>query len=292
LTAAGVPLDADGVDSTRCWAHIPLDAGKDLSTCRWPHIPLDASNNISPCHRPRIPLDAGEDYSARRRARIPLDAGEDRTTRLWLDSTDIRREDDVEDFLTHRQPHIRQVAVGDSSTRLRPRHPLDTASPTQDGPISGDFASPTEDLAAYVAGGSSSNFPLRTHFLPCSTVRNLRERSAFCCDILGVRSCFGSLLEESIHNLGFVYEEGDVDFRKADAHARLPNLGKLSLQRWESGLSAIYFIFPSKKQASNVRTAEGPHYQATFHEFILTMQKYRGPDIRFVFYDPSCNHSN
>jgi hypothetical protein len=92
--------------------------------------------------------------------------------------------------------------------------------------------------------------------------------------------------------LGFVYEEGDVDFRKADAHGHLTNLGKLSLQRWESGLSAVHFIFPSKKQASNVRTTEGPHHQATFHEFILAMQKYCGPDIRFVFYDPNCNHSN
>jgi hypothetical protein len=110
--------------------------------------------------------------------------------------------------------------------------------------------------------------------------------------LLGVRSRFGSLLEESIYNLGFVYEEGDVAFRKADAHGRLTNLGKLSLQRWESGLSAIHFIFPSKKQASSVRTAEGPHYQATFHEFILAMQKYRGPDIPIDFYDPNCNHSN
>jgi hypothetical protein len=277
LTAAGVPLDAGEDDSTCRWARIPLDAGEDLSTRRWP----------------RIPLDAGEDHSTRRRPRIPLDAGEDQTTRLRLDSTDIRREDAVEDFLTHRRLHISQVAVGDSSTRLRPHHPLDTASPTQDGPISVEFASPTKDLAAYVAGGSSPNFPLRTRFLlPCSTDRNLRERSAFCCDVLGDRSRFGSLLEESIYNLGFVYEEGDVDFRKADAHGRLTNLGKLSLQRWESGLSAIHFIFPSKKQASNVRTAEGPHYQATFHEFILAMHKYRGPDIRFVFYDPNCNHSN
>jgi hypothetical protein len=192
----------------------------------------------------------------------------------------IRREDATEDFLTHRQPHIPQVAVGDLSTRLRPRHPLDTAtSPTQDGPISAEFASPTKDLAASVAGGLSPNFPLSTRFLPCSTVRDLQERSALCCDVLGVRSRFGSLLEESIYNLGFVYEEGDVDFRKADAHGRLTNLGKLSLQRWESGLSAIHFIFPSKKQASNVSTAEGPHYQTTFHEFILAMQKYRGPDI-------------
>jgi hypothetical protein len=135
----------------------------------------------------------------------------------------------VEDFLSHRRPHIPQVAVGDSSTRLGPRHPLDTASPTQDGPISAEFASPTKDLAAYVAGGPSSNYTLRTRFLPCSTVRNLRERSAFCCDILGVRSRFDSLLKESIYNLGFVYEEGDVDFRKADAHGRLTNLGKLSL---------------------------------------------------------------
>jgi hypothetical protein len=77
-----------------------------------------------------VPLDAGEDDSTRHWPPIPLDAGEDQTTRLRLDSTDNRREDAVEDFLTHRRPRIPQVAVGDSSTRLRPRHPLDTASPT------------------------------------------------------------------------------------------------------------------------------------------------------------------
>jgi hypothetical protein len=98
--------------------------------------------------------------------------------------------------------------------------------------------------------------------------------------------------KQHIYNLGFVYEEGgDVDFRKADAKGRLTNLGKLSLQRWESGISAIHFLFPSQKQADNVRTAEGPDYQATFQDFILAMQEYRGPDIRFVFYAPDCNHS-
>jgi hypothetical protein len=91
--------------------------------------------------------------------------------------------------------------------------------------------------------------------------------------------------------LGFVYEVGGIDFRKADANGRLTNLGKLSLQRWVSGISAIHFLFPSQKQASNVRTAKGPHYQATFQDFILAMQEYRGPDIRFVFYAPNCNHS-
>jgi hypothetical protein len=91
--------------------------------------------------------------------------------------------------------------------------------------------------------------------------------------------------------LGFVYEEGDADFRKTDANGRLTNLGKLSLERWESGILAIHFLFLSKKQAINARTAEGPHYQVTFHEFSLAMQNYRGSDIRFVFYAPNSNHS-
>jgi hypothetical protein len=47
--------------------------------------------------------------------------------------------------------------------------------------------------------------------------------------------------------LGFVYEEGDADFRKADANGLLTNLGKLSLERWESGILAIHFLFPSEK---------------------------------------------
>jgi hypothetical protein len=82
LTAAGVPLDAGEDDSTRHWARIPLDAGEDLSTRRWP--------------------------------RIPLDTDEDQTTCLRMDATGNRQED----FLTHGRPHIPQVAVGDSSTRL------------------------------------------------------------------------------------------------------------------------------------------------------------------------------
>jgi hypothetical protein len=53
--------------------------------------------------------------------------------------------------------------------------------------------------------------------------------------------------------------------------------------------SALYF--PAEKQASQMRTAEGPHYQATFIDFILAMKQYRGSDIRFLFYDPSINHS-
>ena len=97
--------------------------------------------------------------------------------------------------------------------------------------------------------------------------------------MLCVCSLFGSLLKESIYNLWFVYEEGDADFRKADATGRLTNLRKLSLERWQSGVSAVHFLFPSEKQGSNVRTAKGPHYQATFHDFIQAMQKYGGPDI-------------
>jgi hypothetical protein len=54
---------------------------------------------------------------------------------------------------------------------------------------------------------------------------------------------------------------------------------------------SVHFLFPSEKQAINARTAEGPHYRVTFHEFSLTMQKYRGPDIRFVFYVPNFIHS-
>jgi hypothetical protein len=163
LTAAGVPLDAGEDDSTRRWARIPLDASEDLSTRRWPRIPLNAGDNVSNCHRPRIPLDAGEDYSTRRWPRIPLDAGEDQTTRLWLDSNDIRREDAAKDLRNHRRPHIPQVAVGDSSTCLRPRHPLDTASPTQDGPISAELASPAQDLvtAAMMAGYTAPRMALK-----------------------------------------------------------------------------------------------------------------------------------
>jgi hypothetical protein len=94
---------------------------------------------------------------------VLLDVGKDQTTCLWLDSTDIRQEDAAQDFLTHRRPNIPQVTVGDSSTRLRPPHPLDTASPTQDGPISAEFASPAQDLvtAAMMAGYTAPRTALK-----------------------------------------------------------------------------------------------------------------------------------
>ena len=92
-------------------------------------------------------------------------------------------------------------------------------------------------------------------------------------------------------NLGFIYEEGNEDFAKKDSNGKLTNLGILSLERWESGILAIHFVFPSKKQASNTRTAEGPHGQATFLDFARAMHKYRGPEIRFHFCAPDTNHS-
>jgi hypothetical protein len=251
---ANVPLD-----SIRRWPRISLDAGEDLSTRRWPRIPLDVSTDVFTHHWPCIPLDAGKDLSTCHPPRIPLDAGEDQATRLWTDATDKDRKDDADDIKTHRH-------------YLPPRLPLDATGPTRDGPPSAHSVRLTEDpeeLSTTFPGGSSPDFPQRNPFLPCSTVQTLQERGAFCSDVFCVRSRFGSLLEESIYNLGSVYKEGDVDFRKADAKGRLTNLGKLSLHRWESGISAIHFLFPSQKQASNVRTAEGPHYQATFQDFIL-----------------------
>jgi hypothetical protein len=122
-------------------------------------------------------------------------------------------------------------------------------------------------------------------------VRTVNERSSFCSDVLRVRLHFNHLLDESIFMLGFVYEEGDDNFRKDCANGRLTNVGKLSFQLWKSGISAVHFLFLSKKQASNARMAEGPHCQATFLEFIQAMQKYRGPDIPFVFCAPNSNDS-
>jgi hypothetical protein len=52
------------------------------------------------------------------------------------------------------------------------------------------------------------------------------------------------------------------------------------------------FCFSSKQQASNTRTAEGPHGQATFLDFSWAMQTYRGPAICSQFYEPNVNHSN
>jgi hypothetical protein len=130
-----------------------------------------------------------------------------------------------------------------------------------------------------------------TPFLPSSTVRTDEERRSFCSQVLGeLRYCH--LLDETIFNLGFVYEEGDSDFTKKDTNGKLTNLGILNLHRWSSGISVIHFVFPSKQQASNTRTAEGPHGQATFLDFVRAMRKYRGTAIRFQFYAPDVNHSN
>jgi hypothetical protein len=61
-------------------------------------------------------------------------------------------------------------AVGDPSTRLWPHFPLGAAGPTQDGPTSVDVASPAQDVAASVDGGSYPRFKPRKSFLPCSTI--------------------------------------------------------------------------------------------------------------------------
>ena len=122
-------------------------------------------------------------------------------------------------------------------------------------------------------------------------MRTDEERRSFCSQVLGGSSRYGHLLEDTIFNLGFFYEEGNDDFSKNDTNGKLTNLGSLNLQRWKSGITAIHFVFPSDKQASNTRTAEGPHGQATFLEFAQVMQEYRGPEIRFQFYDPNASHS-
>jgi hypothetical protein len=91
--------------------------------------------------------------------------------------------------------------------------------------------------------------------------------------------------------LGFVYEEGDNNFSSAGSTSSLTNPGILNQERWRSGTLSVHFIFPAEKQASNTGTAEGPHYQATFLDFILAMKQYCGPEVRFIFYDPTVNHS-
>jgi hypothetical protein len=127
--------------------------------------------------------------------------------------------------------------------------------------------------------------------VPVVPLLTVKERDDFCSKVLGVRSRYRHLLDKSIFNLGFVYERGGDNFSSADSTSSLTNLGILNQERWRSGILSVHFIFPAEKQASNTRTAEGPHYQATFLVFILAMKQYRGPDIRFVFYDPTVNHS-
>ena len=115
-----------------------------------------------------------------------------------------------------------------------------------------------------------------TEFLPYDTVRTEKQRLDFCSALLGAGGSarYAHLLDRSINNLGFVYEEGNDDFRKSDNKGQLTNLGILSTQRWKQGILAIHFLFPNKKQASNTRTARGPHGQATFVEFVHAMHEY------------------
>jgi hypothetical protein len=47
LDAAGVPLDAGEVHSTRRWPRIPLDVGEDLSARRRPRIQLDTGDDLT-----------------------------------------------------------------------------------------------------------------------------------------------------------------------------------------------------------------------------------------------------
>jgi hypothetical protein len=144
------------------------------------------------------------------------------------------------------------------------------------------------DVHKHASGGG---LPRGQSFLPGSTVSTVKERDYFCSEVLGVRSRYHHLLDKSIFNLGFVYADSDNNFSSANSTSSLTNLRILSQERWRSGILLFHFIFPAERQASNTRMAEGPHYQAPFLDFILAMKQYRGPDIRFVFYDPTVNHS-
>jgi hypothetical protein len=122
-------------------------------------------------------------------------------------------------------------------------------------------------------------FRSQNQFLPFSTVSNNQERIQFSSDVLQKKSPFQHLLEDSIFDLGFVYEEGNTDFKASDFNGALTGLGELSLQHWKCGITTIHFLFPSVKQASNTCTAEGPHYQATFLGMVRTMEQYKASDI-------------
>jgi hypothetical protein len=165
--------------------------------------------------------------------------------------------------------------ASDNPPRLSRYGPLATSPAFDDEPL-------------YVPRDTRKNV---SRFLPRSTILTAKDRHAFCASMLADGSPYSHLLDDNIFNSGFFYEEGDDGFKVKDSNNQMTNLGKLSHQRWKSGILALHFLFPSHHQASNARTTEGPHGQATFFDLVKAMQKYIGPDIRFVFYSPHKNHS-
>jgi hypothetical protein len=54
----------------------------------------------------------------------------------------------------------------------------------------------------------------------------------------------------------------------------------------------VHIIFPLPKQGYLAWDANDPHYQSQFAKCFEVMKGYSAPDIKFVFYDPTANHSN
>ncbi len=188
------------------------------------------------------------------------------------------------------------VAATTSNGAKQSPHPSDAGSFYSHGDYLSDDSSAGVEALDHVPGYNSiipdvGRLRAQNQFLPFSTVTNNQERILFCSHVLQKKSPFQHLLEDSIFNLGFVYEEGNTDFKAGDSNGELTGLGELSLQRWKCGITTIHFLFPSEKQASNTRTANGPHYQATFLDLVRTMEQYEASGIRFVFYDPNKDHS-
>jgi hypothetical protein len=119
----------------------------------------------------------------------------------------------------------------------------------------------------------------------------VKERDELCSKILGAGLHYRHLLDGSIFNLGFVYEEGEDILRKANISGLLTNLGILSQQGWRSGMLLVHFIMSIQKQVSNTRTTESSDQQALFIDLLCAMKLYGGPDIGFAFYKPTVNHS-
>jgi hypothetical protein len=80
--------------------------------------------------------------------------------------------------------------------------------------------------------------------------------------LASIRKNKPSLLEESVFNLGILFEVPDDDFHAADRGHLLTKLGHFSSRHWEK-MKNLRFIFPSEAQTYHAKTAAIPLMAST-----------------------------
>ena len=120
-------------------------------------------------------------------------------------------------------------------------------------------------------------------------IKNQGERSSFC-DLLKLGNDYRHLQNRSIWNLCFIFETFHSSKEHLDSSGALTSLGKLNAHRWSEAVKSVHVVFPSEKQAYNVRHARHPHYQCLFSSFLEFISKPLHGDFELRICWPNEDH--